>query len=530
MQQQDDETITVPAEDITVELSTEELEAILEARRAEDAAAAAAADPSATSETPEILEGAAEDVAELQDELIAETEELAEEGSALADLLDVELLQVWGTRALTWIRTDVLTINALLQLGLVFGALIPAVLFGPRLKGFIGRYLRKQVPAGILRRLADAAAVLATPIALWITLTVFMWILRSMGEHYGFVSAAQSLLAAWIIVRVVTLAIRSPFWSKVAFYIAWPIAALDAFGVLGDVFDWMEARAYTLTPAGPGQEAQTISLYDVLRAGLIFALFLLAANFVTGLLISRVNQTEELNVSFKALLAKVLNFVLPIAALIAALAFIGFDLTYLAVFGGAAALGIGLGLQKIIGNFLAGFTLLADRSIKPGDTIQVGDTFGWITDMKSRYVSIRTRDGTEHLIPNATFMDEGVINWSHNDRAVRCKADVGVAYGTESLRQVQKICLEAAKTTPRVLDRPPPVCNLIGFGASSVDFSLRFWINDPPNGIANVRSEVLIKVWEGLKEAGIEIPFPQRDLHIKSSDVAFDAGFQEAAE
>lgn len=530
---QDDMTVTVPADEVTVTVDdpvalARELPDEVLAAEAERRAALADAARDTEAAEPEIT---AEALAEAN-ALTAGAEE-AVEGSALAELVDVDRIQLLLAEAITWFKTDVLTINAAIQLALVFAAIIPAVMFGPRLKNFIARHLRAQVPIGILRRVADAIAVLATPIAAWLTLTVFMAVLSSgMKQPDGLVSAAQSLLAAWIVVRVVTLAIRSAFWSKVAFFVVWPIAALDAFGILGDVFDWMKAREIVLTPPEESVTglAQTLSLYDVLRAVLIFALFFVAANFIAGVIVNRLNKTDELNVSFKALVAKVLNFVLPIAALLLALAFIGFDLTYLAVFGGAAALGIGLGLQKIIGNFLAGFTLLADRSIKPGDTIQIGDTFGWITDMKSRYVAIRTRDGTEHLVPNADFMDNGVVNWSHADRNVRVKSDVGVSYNTPDLRLVQKLCIEAAKDTPRVLDRPPPVCNLEGFGASSVDFSVRFWINDPPNGIANVRSEVLMRIWEALAEHNIEIPFPQQDLHIRSSDVALFEGRGEPQE
>ena len=517
--------MTVPAQDVSVTVDDpaalaralpDDVLAAEAERRANLAANLAASQTDAASEgvTPEAVR---------QAEALTDGAEEAVEGSALAEFFDVDRAQAWLAEIITWVQTELLTRNAALQLVLVFAAIIPAVMFGPRLKDFISRHLRAQVPVGVLRRVADAVAVLATPIAAWLTLTVFMAILSGgMGRSDSLLSAAQSLLAAWIVVRVVTLAIRSAFWSKVAFFIVWPIAAMDAFGILDDVFDWMKARAIVLTPPEETASgvAQTLSLYDVLRAAMIFAVFFVAANFLAGVVISRLNKTEELNVSFKALVAKVLNFVLPILALLLALAVIGFDLTYLAVFGGAAALGIGLGLQKIIGNFLAGFTLLADRSIKPGDTIQIGDTFGWITEMKSRYVSIRTRDGTEHLVPNADFMDNGVVNWSHNDRNVRVRADVGVSYDTKDLRLIQKLCVEAAQDTPRVLERPLPVCNLEGFGDSSVDFSIRFWINDPPNGIANVRSEVLMRVWEALAEHGVEIPFPQRDLHIRSADVA----------
>jgi small-conductance mechanosensitive channel len=352
-------------------------------------------------------------------------------------------------------------------------------------------------------------------------MTIFKEILSGgFGANDQFIDAAQSLLAAWIVVRLVTLAIRSPFWSRVAFYVAWPIAALDAFGVLGDVFDWMREVSLVIAPESDERDAVQLTLFDVLRAALIFAIFLQLAKLFSSIIVGQVEKTEEINPSLKALISKVINFLMPIVALVLALQMIGFNLASLAIFSGAIGLGIGLGLQKIIGNFLAGFTLLADKSIKPGDTVQVGDTFGWITEMKSRYVSIRTRDGTEHLIPNSDFIENGVVNWSHHDKSVRCHAPFGVAYSTKDMRRIQQIAVEAALKTPRVQESPKPVCNLTGFGDNSVDFDLRFWIIDPPNGIANVRSEIYLKIWDKFAEEGIEIPFPQRDLHLKSSDVA----------
>ena len=443
-----------------------------------------------------------------------------ESESALAELVQTDALREWAAKIILWSREELLTINSAIQLGLVFGALIPAVLFGPRLKDFIQRHLRARMPEGVLQRVADALATLATPIAAFLALTIFFAVLSDgMGQPARLISAAQSLLAAWIVVRLVTLAIRSPFWSRVAFYVAWPVAVLDSFGVLGSVFAWMREVSLVISPATDGQPEVALTLFDVLRAGIIFAIFMQLASLFSSVIVSQVDRTDEINPSLKALIAKVIHFIMPVVALVLALQFIGFNLASLAIFSGAVGLGIGLGLQKIIANFLAGFTLLADRSIKPGDTIEVGDTFGWVTDMKSRYVAIRTRDGTEHLIPNAVFIEQGVVNWTHRDRSVRVHAPFGVAYGTKDLRRVQQIAVEAAKSTERVQETPSPVCNLMEFGDSSINFDLRFWIIDPPNGIANVRSAILLKIWDAFQAEGIEIPFPQRDLHIRSSDV-----------
>jgi small-conductance mechanosensitive channel len=208
--------------------------------------------------------------------------------------------------------------------------------------------------------------------------------------------------------------------------------------------------------------------------------------------------------------------ILPIIALLIAFQIVGFNITTLAVFSGAVGLGIGLGLQRIIANFLAGFTLLADRSIKPGDVIEIEGQMGWVTSMQARYVALRTREGTELLVPNDRFMSEGVTNWSRSDRVVRIHAPFGISYRTDDLEAVQQLAVDAAQSVARVVTEPSPVCNLMAFGDSSVDFDLRFWIADAENGLSNVRSDVLLGIWQRLKAADIEIPFPQQDLHIKA--------------
>ncbi len=438
-----------------------------------------------------------------------------QDSSAIAEIVDAERLQTMALNLWSWVQSDVLTINMSVQLAMILGAFVPAWIFGPRLKRLIDRQLRHRVPAGILRRACDALSTVATLIALWLTLTIFMNVLAGIGQSNAVISAVQSLLLAAIFIRLVTLVIRSPFWSKVAFYVAWPIAALDAFGILGNVVAQLQSAAIPLGESASG-EAITLSALDVVHAGIIFAIFFWIASIATGLINRQIENVDELNPSLKAMFSKILNLLMPILALVLALNMIGFNLSSLAIFSGAVGLGIGLGLQKIIANFMAGFTLLADKSIKPGDVIEVEGHFGWVTDMKSRYVSVRTRDGHEHLVPNAVFIDEGVVNWSHNDRVIRCHAPFGVDYSTVDLRKVQDIAVEAARGVERVQKIPEPVCNLMAFGESSIDFDLRFWINDPQNGVSNVRSEVMLRIWEGLHEHKIDIPFRQLDVHLKS--------------
>ncbi len=440
----------------------------------------------------------------------------AEEVSTIDTLVGGEEVRGMVEEFSIWLQSQMLSIDIAIQAGIIFAALAPAAVFGPHLKKLIQSQIAPRAPYGVLRRASNAFAHIATPIALFIILQTAVVILGSIGISNALVAAGVSLLTAWIVIRLVSLVIRSPFWSKFAFYVAWPIAALDAFGVLDDVVRQLEAFSFPLGKDEAGN-TQRFSALDFVRTIAVFGVLFWAASFAGKFVKGRISAIDELTVSFKALLSKILDVLLPVVALIAALQIVGFPFGTLAIFGGAVGLGIGLGMQRTVSNFFAGFTLIADKSIKPGDVIEIGDTYGWVTQMNARYVSIRTRDGTAHLVPNDLFINEGVTNWSHSDRVVRLHAPFGVSYDTKDLRGLAKRVEELAIEVERVLKSPAPRCNLMEFGDSSVNFDLRFWINDAANGTANVRSDVLMSIWDYLAEEGIEIPFPQRDLHIKTA-------------
>jgi len=439
----------------------------------------------------------------------------ATDAQVLDDLIPVEILESFVLRAVEWIQLNLLTIDIGIQIIAIVAALVPAALFGPRLKKFLSGQVAARVPNGWLQKVANAFASIALPLALYLTLTAMRIAFGSAGYGTSWIGAAIALMNAWIIVRLVTLIIQSEFWSRVAFYIAWPIAALDAFGMLMPVIEQMQALAIPLGQSDEGSPVR-ISLFDIVRTLFYFAILFWAANLLSKIAQQQLDQIDEISPALKALIGKVLSVLLPVIALLIALQIVGFNLATLAVFSGAVGLGVGLGLQTIVANFVAGFTLIADKSIKPRDTIEVDGVMGWVTAMQARYVALRTRDGTEMLIPNDRFMSEGVVNWSRSDRVVRLHAPFGIAYATKDLRAVQKLAADAASAVERVVSSPAPVCNLVEFGDSSVNFDLRFWITDPENGLANVRSQVLLNIWDALAEQGIEIPFPQRDLHVKS--------------
>jgi small-conductance mechanosensitive channel len=237
--------------------------------------------------------------------------------------------------------------------------------------------------------------------------------------------------------------------------------------------------------------------------------------YLTSLLESRIRTSRTLSPSVQVLFTKSLKIVLISLAILISIDSVGIDLTALAVFGGAIGVGVGFGLQKVISNLISGVILLIDKSIKPGDVIAVSGTYGWVTALGGRYVSVVTRDGIEHLIPNEILISERVENWTHTNSRTRLKIDVGIHYNSE-VRAAMQYCLDAAADTERVLKEPEPKCMLIEFGDNSVNLQLRFWIADAQNGVQNVKSAVLLTIWDKFKEHGVEIPYPQRDLHLRS--------------
>ena len=258
-----------------------------------------------------------------------------------------------------------------------------------------------------------------------------------------------------------------------------------------------------------------VSPLTVIKVAVSLWLSLWLANGLATLVERRLEQARTVAPVMRVLGAKLTRIALIAAAFLIALSAVGIDLTALAVFGGALGVGLGFGLQKIFSNLFSGVILLMDRSIKPGDVIAVGNSFGWINHLGARYTSVITRDGIEHLIPNEELITQRVENWSYSDDLIRLRIPIGIAYDSDP-RTAIRLCIEAAEMVPRVQLKPEPRCQLLGFGDSSLNLELRIWINDPANGRANVISEVLLEVWDRFHEHGIEIPFPQRDLHLRS--------------
>lgn len=264
-----------------------------------------------------------------------------------------------------------------------------------------------------------------------------------------------------------------------------------------------------------------LSLFDVLLAASVVLLVITAAMIANRFgkrMIRRISRFDETQ---KVLGEKILTIIVWAAAFFFGIDLLGIDLTALAFFGGAFGLAIGFGLQKTFGNLIAGIILLMDKSIKPGDVIAVADmagneTFGQIRKIGIRAVSVTTRDEREYLIPNENLMINQVENWSYSSRNVRIQVKVGVSYDAD-MELAEKLMLEAASKSRRVLETPPPTVWMSEYGDNSVNFTIHCWIKDPEEGVGNVRSEVLKHLWTLFKEHGVELPYPKRDLYFRKS-------------
>lgn len=352
--------------------------------------------------------------------------------------------------------------------------------------------------------LNEFANTLVWLILQWIAIQIYIFLDKS----HLLLTPVASLLSAWLLIRIASKLLKNQAASRFVATVAWTMAILNIFNWLIPAFEFLDSISLTLGSV-------RLSPLLVIKAGLALWFSLWLANVLAAFLDRRLENSDNVSPVMRVLSVKLLHIGLIIAAFLITFSAVGIDLTTLAVFGGALGVGLGFGLQKIFSNLVSGVILLLDRSIKPGDVISVGQTFGWINHLSARYVSVITRDGIEHLIPNEVLITERVENWSYSDNMVRLKLPIGIHYKSD-VRLAMKLCVEAASATPRILQKPESKCLFKGFGDSSVDLELRVWIDDPPNGRSNVLSEVLLGVWDRFHEHGIEIPYPQRDLHLRS--------------
>jgi len=335
-----------------------------------------------------------------------------------------------------------------------------------------------------------------------------VWVMRATTwpSRSYLLTVFAELALAWLVIAVATRLIGNIFLRALVRYTGWTWATL----IILNLTD--EARA--LLDGWAIQFGETrLSVWMVVQAIIVIGTLFALARFVSTTSAARVRRNADISPSMQVLVVKFLQMLLYGTAFFIGLRAVGVDLTGLAVLSGAIGVGLGFGLQKVVSNLVSGVIILLDKSIKPGDVISLGETFGWINSLGARYVSITTRDGREYLIPNEDLITGQVVNWSHSDEFVRLDIHFGTAYGDDP-HKVRRIAIEAARTVPRVLGEQPPVCHIVGFGDSSIDYILRFWIRDPTGGLTNIRGNVYLALWDAFQAHGISIPFPQREVRL----------------
>ena len=409
----------------------------------------------------------------------------------------------WATPIIEYL----MSVETLVQLGVILLAFPPAWL----LSKFVEPKLEAQV-----RRIKGMPGLLRFLIAFLrrselFFFAVFLAIANVLTQAAGFtdlhlIDNASLLSAAWLVINVISQIIRSRTLRRIFVWSAWIYVAGNVFGVTDDVARILNGIGFDIGSSG------RISVLTVLKTTAVLAILVWAASSLGNFIDRRIQGVDELTPSLRVLIGKIVRIGLIFLAGLVTLQSFDIDLTALTVLSGAVGVGLGFGLQKVVSNFISGIIILLDQSIKPGDTITLGETFGWIRELRARFVSVVTRDGREYLIPNEDFITREVINWSFTDKFVRLDVDFGVSYDSDP-HEVIAVAIAAASSVDRVDSvRKTPVCWMTEFGDSSINFKLRFWIDDPQRGLTNIRGKVLLSLWDALKEAGINIPFPHREV------------------
>lgn len=379
---------------------------------------------------------------------------------------------------------------------------------------WLSRMLQWRAPeesTEALKRGAAAFRRLIFPLLTMLLLIAGRAVLRN-WHSTSLLSVAIPLFGAMAGIRFAVYLLRLAFshggwlaaFERSIATVVWAALAMHLTGILPEIVNWLAGVEIT---AG----MHTLSLWILLNAAFWVVLTLLLALWAGATLEVRLMRAEGLHSSLRVVFARLGKAILLVAAVLVVLPLIGVDLTVLSVFGGALGVGLGLGLQKIASNYLSGFIILLDRSIRLGDMISADNHYGEVTKITTRYVVVRAPTGVEAIIPNDTLVTTTVLNHSYSDKRVRLAVRVQVAYRTD-MAEVLRILADVASRHPRVLRDPEPAAQVVQLADSGVDLELGFWIEDPERGSQNVRSDVSVSLLAEFKARGIEIPYPQREV------------------
>jgi len=421
------------------------------------------------------------------------------------------------------------THNMLIEIGAVALCLAVGWFVGTALRD---RYERRRfrTPTGLTwDYFASQGTVVATPAIVALALVVLArGALQAAHFDVTMMDAASRLIGAYVVVRVAVLLFAASLGNK-SWMQHWEnrLTLLIWLAIAAEYLGWLDPIISTLDSIGVAAGRTRITVWSVLKLLFTLTLFVLVAAWISRWVERRLKKLSNLAPSTRIGIAKFANAFLIALSILMGLNAAGVDLTALTVLTGAIGLGLGFGLQSIAANFVSGFVLLMDRSIKPGDVISFSgqsgtstENFGWVQELRGRYVVVRDRDGVEMLVPNQQLIQNSVINWSYTDPRIRLKLPIRVSYRDDPELALE-ILLTACEGQPRVLSDPAPVSRLMHFSDSGIELELRFWISDPQEGVNNVRSEVNRAIWRLFKEHKITIPVAQREIVVNRSPPDF---------
>jgi small-conductance mechanosensitive channel len=418
------------------------------------------------------------------------------------------LLQLWQDVVRAF--SNLFLPSRLNQMAILVGCILVAYILnrwtGPKLNAWLRAregWPMRRLKIGLIlqRRLWLIYFVLLS----WLSVGVLTQITFFPSRRY-LVTLFATLATAWLFVGLAARLIANRLLRRIVTWGMWIYVTLYYVGLTGEVGDFLDGVSITLGDF-------RLSALSILKALIVTTILVTGARFVAQSSAQRLRGNADMSPAVQELAIKTIQVLLYGSAFFIGLKAVGFDLTGLAVLSGAIGVGLGFGLQKVVSNLVSGIIILLDKSVKPGDVISLGDTFGWIASLGARYVSVVTRDGKEYLIPNEDLITGQVVNWSHSNEFVRIDIFFGTSYGDDP-HLVRKVAVGAALSVDRVLKNRPAVCHITGFGDSSVDYILRFWITDPIEGLTNVRGNVYLALWDAFKANGISIPFPQREVKV----------------
>ena len=367
--------------------------------------------------------------------------------------------------------------------------------------------LRWPLPLRHFARVMVSSASTAVFAVLMIISRVVMWHMTWPSRSYLLMVSAK-LALAWLAIRLVTTVIQNAFIVRLVSISAWVVAALSVIGQLGWAADTLDSVAIEVG-------GLRLSPLLLIKAGALVIVALWLTNIASNFAESQINRASDLTPSIQVLLTKIIRIGLMVIAIAIALSAVGINLSALAVFSGAVGVGIGIGLQKIVANFVSGIILLADKSVKPGDLVTIGDNSGRISAMKTRYISVAAGDGREFLIPNEDLVTQRVTNWTYTDKNTLVKIAFATNYDADP-RLVVKLAIETASAAPRAIKGRQPNCILTEFAELGMKFSLTFWIADP-DGMDNVKSDVMLALWDAFQREGIRVPYPVREIRLRGA-------------